>query len=81
MNKRLLLFLAAFCQVGLVTINVYQIANKHYVGAFFVGFAISAIWSFSIKGIAFGDKIDRFVYCMGAAFGTSFGMLLSTIIY
>lgn len=81
MNELLKLFLAALAQVGLVSINVYQISHQHFIGAFCVGFLISLFWSFNIKSIAFGNNIDRLVYCFGAAFGTIIGMLLSTYLY
>ncbi len=80
MNK-LKLFLSALCQVGLVSVNIYQISHKYYLGAFIVGFLISLFWSFNIKGIAFGNKMDRLIYCLGAAIGTLCGMLLSTLLY
>jgi len=81
MIRKLTLFSAAFCQVGLVAVNVYQISHRHFGGAFVVGFLISLLWSFNIKGVAFGDRTDRVVYCLGAACGTVMGMLLSILLY
>lgn len=81
MTKKILLFIAAFCQVGLVSINIYQVSHRHFIDAFVVGFLISFFWSFSIKRIAFGDIWDRIIYCLGAAVGTVIGMYLSIFLY
>ena len=79
--KPLTLFGAAFCQVGLVSINIYQVSHRHFVGAFFVGFLISLFWTFNIKKVVFGNKMDRIVYCLGAATGTVIGMFISIALY
>lgn len=75
------LFLSGFLQVSLVSINVYQVANKHYIGAFIIGFLISLTWSYNVKKVSFGSVADRFIYASGAAFGTIFGLFISTTLY
>ena len=81
MNKGLKLFLAAFSQVGLVAVNIYQVSNQYYIGAFIVGFLISILWSFNVTKIAFGNIVDRILYSLGAATGTVCGIVLSNILY
>ena len=81
MNKGLKLFLAAFSQVGLVSVNIYQVSHQYYIGAFIVGFLISVLWTFNVKGIAFGSAWDRILYSLGAATGTVCGIVLSNILY
>jgi len=81
MKQRIILFLTAFFQVGLVAVNIYQVAHQLYFGAFMVGLCISILWTFNVKGVAFGGWTDRFVYAFGAAFGTVIGIYLSTLFY
>lgn len=81
MNKSVKLFLSAFSQVGLVAVNVFQIAHQYYFGAFIVGFLISLLWSFNVTKIAFGMLNDRIVYSFGAGTGTVLGIIISNLIY
>jgi len=74
------LFLAAFVQIGLVAVNVFQIANQHYVGAFIVSFGISLLWTFNVKRIAFSNIKNRIIYSLGAAFGTLTGVIISNFL-
>lgn len=80
-KKFITLFLTGFVQVFLVSVNVYQVAHQKYLGAFIVGFFISLIWCFNIRSIAFGNWLDRLAYCLGAAFGTSCGILITNLYY
>lgn len=70
-----------FIQVFLVSINTYQIAHKHYLGVFVVGVAISIVWAWNVKKIAFGTWYDRLFYALGAGIGSLCGLLLSILIY
>lgn len=81
LNSKLTLFTSGLMQVFLVSVNVYQLAHKHYIGAFIVGFLISLIWSYNVKRISFSDKWDRYIYAFGAAVGTIVGLSLSELIY
>lgn len=65
----------------LVSLNTYQIAHKHYLGVFVVGVAISIVWAWNVKKIAFGTWYDRLFYALGAGIGSLCGLLLSIIIY
>jgi hypothetical protein len=80
-SDRVKLFATGFTQVILVAINTYQIANRHFVGAFIVGFLISFVWSFNVKKIAFGTMSDRIFYSLGAAFGSASGLYVALVIY
>lgn len=74
------LFITGFLQVFFVSINTYFIANLYYIGIAFVAFAISFIWSFNIKKVAFGTNKDRVIYSLGATIGSLFGTYLSQLI-
>lgn len=78
--KNLYVFFLAFFQVALIALNTYQIANKCFIGAFFVGWAISFIWTFSVKINAFAGWSVRFIYATGASCGTVFGLWVGTMI-
>jgi len=75
------LFLTGFTQVFLVTVQTYFIAKVFYAGVFIVGFLISIVWTWNVRKVAFGSRIDRVTYSLGAAFGALIGLLLSQIIY
>jgi hypothetical protein len=75
------LFGSGMLQVSLVSVNTYLISHEHYVGAFFVGFLISLVWSFNVKKIAFGSWSDRILYALGAAVGTILGLYIALLIY
>lgn len=81
MKPRLKLFTTGFLQVLLVAVNTYQIANKKYVGAVFVSFGISYLWTNNVKKIAFGNMMDRLAYASGAAIGTVVGIFAAKLIY
>lgn len=57
--------------------NVYLIAKEIYLGVFCTAFMISFIWSWNVKRIAFGTLKDRIWYSLGAATGSTTGLLLS----
>jgi len=75
------LFLTGFLQVFLVTVQTYFISKYFVPGVFIVGFLISFVWSWNVKKIAFGTKLDRIVYSLGAACGAVIGLVLSGLIY
>ncbi len=75
------LFIAALLQVGCVSLNVYQVSHRYFIGAFIVGFLISILWSFNVKRISFGTTWDRVIYALGAATGTVLGILISHLLY
>ena len=68
------LFVQGALYVGLQAANVVQLA-RHRVGpAFVVGFLISLLWSFNVKGVAFRSGWGGVIYALGAAVGTVIGM-------
>jgi hypothetical protein len=75
------LFAQGWIYVGLQATNIAQIAKRHFVGAFVVGFLISWLWSWNVKGVAFRSGWGAVFYALGAGCGTVFGMLLVRWIY
>ena len=86
-NRRKLFFIlnetitTGFLQVFFVAINTYFIANRMILGTLFAGFAISLIWSFNVKKVAFGSNADRLIYASGAAIGSLCGLLVSIYLF
>lgn len=73
------LFLTAFIQVSLVTIQTWFIAKEMLVPIFLVGFGISFVWTLNVKSVAFGGNKDRLIYAFGAACGALTAMLISKL--
>lgn len=80
MKDEIKLFTTGFVQVFFVAINTYFLSKEFFSGVFVCAFMISLIWSWNVKKIAFGTLIDRIMYALGAAFGSMFGLLVSTLI-
>ncbi len=76
-----MLFLQGLVYVGLQAANIAQIAKRHYVGAFLVGYLISWLWSLNVKGVAFRSGWGAVWYALGAGCGTITGMVLVRVIY
>lgn len=68
------LFLQAFIQVFLVSVNTYFIAQVQYAGVLIAAFGISYVWSHNVKKVAFGSEIMRIIYASGAACGAVAGV-------
>lgn len=81
MKNKINIFTTAFTQVALVAINTWQIANDKILGALIVGFLISLVWTFNVRKVAFGDKLDRVIYATGAMVGTGAGLYATQILY
>jgi hypothetical protein len=71
------LFSTGFLQVFFVAINTIFLANQYYLGVVFASFAISLIWSFNVKKVAFGSMRDRLIYAIGAMTGSVAGLFVS----
>lgn len=71
------LFTTGFVQVYFVAINTYFIAKGMFIGVLIASFAISLIWSFNVKKIAFGTLRERIVYSLGASIGAVSGVATS----
>jgi hypothetical protein len=61
----------------LVSMNIVFITYHNLITMTITGFAISVIWTFNVKKVAFGSLIDRIVYASGAAAGTLIGYYIS----
>ena len=72
------LFLTGFIQVFFVAVNTVFLAKSLYIGVFIAAFMISIVWSFNVKKVVFSSLKDRFIYSLGAACGSCFGLLIST---
>lgn len=77
-------FLGGLIQVILVTVNTFQIAIYAKTGTWIalilipigvVGFLISFLWTFNVKGVMGGMK-DRVAYAGGAASGSVLGPII-----
>jgi hypothetical protein len=78
--KNMSLFITGFIQVFFVSINTYFLAKELYVGVLIASFAISLVWSFNVKRVAFGALGDRFLYAGGAACGALSGLASSAFL-
>lgn len=77
MKQRSQLFVTGFIQVFFVAFNTYAIAHNHLVGSLCASFTISLVWTFNVKKVVFGKRIDQVVYALGAASGNVFGVIIS----
>lgn len=66
--------LRGFVIVSLMASNTVQIAGQHVVGAFVVGFAISAVWWSNAHAAKLDAPYAPVAYGVGAALGTVSGM-------
>ena len=80
MKTRIYLFLTALLQVMLVSLNIVFITYHQLLAMTITGFAISIIWTFNVKKVAFGSLTDRIIYASGAAAGTLIGYYISNSI-
>ena len=73
-QARLKLFLTAFLQICLVSVNTIFLAKHRPELVFLAAFGISYIWTLNVKRAAFGSELDKVIYALGAACGSLFGM-------
>jgi len=81
MKSLFTLFLTGFIQVLLVSINTWQISHSKWLGSFAVAYLISFVWTFNVRGIAFGGWYERIIYPLGAAIGCITGMMICKLLY
>lgn len=67
-------------QVALISANTWFIASSLLIPAVICGFAISLVWTFNVKRVAFGGAVDRLVYALGACCGTATGLLIAPLV-
>lgn len=71
-----------FAIVVLVSMNTYQIAHAHYLGAFVIGSAISVCWWMNARTSARSDvPHGALLYGLGAGMGTVTGMAVMRVLY
>lgn len=80
MKNSIQLFFTGFTQVYFVAINTYFLSKQFYLGVIVASFAISLVWSFNIKKLAFSSKTDRVIYALGATLGSVIGLFTSSLI-
>lgn len=74
-------FILAWMQVSLICLNTWQIANSKFLGALFVGFLISLVWTFNVQDIARSTLSQKIIYSLGAMLGTGTGMSIAHTLY
>ena len=63
----------AYAQVIFVAANTVFIAHYELIANWLTAWAISMVWTFNVKRVAFGESADRWFYATGAAFGSVSG--------
>lgn len=77
-SQRARLCATGFAQVVFVAMNTVFIAHHALAANFVSGLAISLIWSWNVKRVAFGDTGDRWAYAVGAACGSVTGTIIAS---
>lgn len=77
-NAKARLALTGFVQVVFVAMNTVFISQTELVANFLTAFAISFIWTWNVKRVAFGDNGDRWAYAIGAAIGSVTGTVIAS---
>jgi hypothetical protein len=77
MKDNISLFVTAFTQVALISMNVVFISMGSILPMLVTGFGISFLWTLNVKRVAFGGWRHRIIYSTGAMVGTIFGYWLS----
>ena len=70
------IFISGFLQIFFVPINTYFIIKNNYLGVGICAFIMCLIWIFNVKNAVLGNKLDKFIYCIGASTGACIGLLL-----
>jgi len=78
-REYILLFIIAFFQIGLTSINVYLVSRKSFLLIFVSSFLLSGMYCFTIKKIVLGTLLATFVYSLGAASGCVIGTILISL--
>jgi len=56
--KRFKIFLTAYIQVCLISIQTVFLARSAFVGVAVAGFAISFVWTFNVRNVAFSGLTE-----------------------
>lgn len=76
-----LIFIRAFIQVFLVSINTYFIAKGLVIGIFSAAWLISYVWSLNVTKFSNPTHNERLIYSSGAAFGAVAGYFAGHFIH
>lgn len=79
--NNLKLFFFPLAQIALLAINVKQVSQNHFFGAWLVSGAISLLSSHNIRRLVHASKWAPYVVAIGAATGTALGMVLAHWFY
>lgn len=71
--SKIKLFTTGFIQVIFVAANTVFISKYQLVGNLLTAFAISFVWTYNVKKVAFGETSDRWAYAIGASLGSVAG--------
>lgn len=74
------IFLTAFFQILLVSVNTILLVNGRPQFIFFVSFGISYIWTLNVTKVAFSTALEKYVYSFGAALGSCTGYWLMALV-
>jgi len=80
MKNHFSIFFTGFCQVLLVSANIFFISRLIWIGIAVCGFGISYIWTINVRKVVFGNKVEQLLYSTGAMFGGLSGVLLALTI-
>lgn len=81
MKDKLKLSFSGFLQVFLVALNTYFISNGLLLGIFVLSFLIAMSWSYNVKRVVFGNKIDVLLYAAGSSMGGVAGYIVGSLIH
>jgi membrane protein YqaA with SNARE-associated domain len=81
MKEKLGLMFSGFLQVFLVALNTYFISKGLILGIFLLSFLIAVSWSYNVKRVVFGSKIDVLLYAIGSSIGGVVGYVLGFLIH
>lgn len=76
-----MLLFSGFLQVFLVALNTYFISNGLLLGIFVLSFLIAMSWSYNVKRVVFGNKIDVLLYAAGSSMGGVAGYVFGFLIH
>jgi hypothetical protein len=71
------LFLTAFLQVLLVSVQTVFLSKSFMPGVGIVSFFISFVWTFNVSKVAFSNLKQKFIYSAGASLGAVCGLTLT----
>lgn len=71
------IFLTAFVQVLLVSLNTIFLSKDNYTGVTICAFLISYVWCLNVKKVSIGSRKEQIIYASGACIGSLSGLVIS----